>query len=319
MLPFDGETILAGARDRGVHAGYFEKAVRLLHILNSVGQDPFLKDKLSLRGGTAINLFYLPGPRLSVDADFSFIGAEDAAEMRAIRPQVETRLTEIAEAEGYSIEVVRNSYALGALHLRYTSAHNAPDFVKLEINYLMRVPLAPIVQGQQAVELLPGLGCSIKLVGKDEVYAGKLKATIQRTAERDLFDVDRLLGIGALGDLSKIRYLTTFFLATDMPDAKMLRAETLAWPTVPAYMSAIHPMIRGADRRPLPSIRAAVEPVLRGILTWDARQMAFLDAVAARQSAGAALFPGDAGMAERINRHPAMKWRYENPRAASAE
>lgn len=318
MLPFDRATILAGARDRGVHAGFFEKAVRLLHVLNLLGQDPVAGKMLSLRGGTAINLFYLPGPRLSVDADFSFIGAEEVGEMRRIRPELEARIIQIVEAEGYEAEVWRTSYALGALQLRYMSAHDAPDFLKLEINYLMRVPLAPTVAGQ-ATELLPGLGCSLTLAGKEEVYAGKIKAMIQRAAARDLFDVDRLLRAGELGDITKIRYLSTFFLATDLPDARALRAKTLPWPAVVAYMSALHPMIREADRRSLETIRAAVEPFLTGILTWDERQRAFLDAVAARRSAGAALFPGDADMADRINRHPAMRRRYENPKAASAE
>ena len=45
---------------------------RLMHALQAIYADPFLRDRLYLKGGTALNKLYLPGQgRLSVDLDFN--------------------------------------------------------------------------------------------------------------------------------------------------------------------------------------------------------------------------------------------------------
>ena len=44
-----------------------DKVDRLLDLLAELSEHPLLKDKLALHGGTAINLFMLNIPRLSVD------------------------------------------------------------------------------------------------------------------------------------------------------------------------------------------------------------------------------------------------------------
>ena len=51
---------------------------RLVHALHAIYTDPFLRDRLYLKGGTALNKFYLPGTsRLSVDLDFNAVGSKE--------------------------------------------------------------------------------------------------------------------------------------------------------------------------------------------------------------------------------------------------
>ena len=52
---------------------------RLLDLLDEMERHPSLKGKLALHGGTAINLFMLDVPRLSVDIDVSYIGSVSCA------------------------------------------------------------------------------------------------------------------------------------------------------------------------------------------------------------------------------------------------
>ncbi len=59
-----------------------EKVLRLSEILKFLNSDVVFKDKLALKGGTAINLTAVELPRLSVDIDLDFTvnvdsGAED--------------------------------------------------------------------------------------------------------------------------------------------------------------------------------------------------------------------------------------------------
>ena len=51
-----------------------EKVIRLAEILNIIYTTEY-KDKLVLKGGTCINLFYRDMPRLSVDIDLDYIGS----------------------------------------------------------------------------------------------------------------------------------------------------------------------------------------------------------------------------------------------------
>jgi hypothetical protein len=66
-----------------------DKVERLLDLLDEMERHPSLKGKLALHGGTAINLFMLDVPRLSVDIDVSYIGSVSREDMLADRPRIE--------------------------------------------------------------------------------------------------------------------------------------------------------------------------------------------------------------------------------------
>ncbi len=56
---------------------YIEKVVRLLDVLRFVFSECSFKDKLILKGGTAINLVHTNLKRLSVDIDLEYFGTID--------------------------------------------------------------------------------------------------------------------------------------------------------------------------------------------------------------------------------------------------
>jgi len=49
----------------------------LLGLLEGLRKHPYLKDRLALKGGTALNLFLFDLPCLSVDIDVNYIGSAD--------------------------------------------------------------------------------------------------------------------------------------------------------------------------------------------------------------------------------------------------
>jgi hypothetical protein len=83
------ERLTTLSAETGFEANTLEKAVRLLDLLNPLQSHPYLKGRLALKGGTALNLFLSDIPRLSVDADLNYIGALDKDTMLAERPSVE--------------------------------------------------------------------------------------------------------------------------------------------------------------------------------------------------------------------------------------
>lgn len=74
---------MASISTAGFQPRTIDKVERLLDLVDEMQRHPDLKGKLAMHGGTAINLFMLDVPRLSVDIDVSYIGALSREEMLA--------------------------------------------------------------------------------------------------------------------------------------------------------------------------------------------------------------------------------------------
>ena len=87
------EKLTAEAEAGEFRVEVLEKVVRLMGVLGGVRDHPFLKGKLALKGGTALNLFIFDLPRLSVDIDLNYVGAGDREAMVEERPMIERSRT----------------------------------------------------------------------------------------------------------------------------------------------------------------------------------------------------------------------------------
>lgn len=164
-----------------------DKVDRLLDLLEEMGQHPGLRGKLALHGGTAINLFMLDVPRLSVDIDVSYVGALSRKEMLADRPVVERSIEEVAHSQGYSVSGGEGGHAGRTFVLSYRSQWG-PGHVKVDCIYMNRSPLHPIEPKSSPVR--PGLG--VPMFSDAELAGGKVKAFYDRVKVRDLYDVGNL-------------------------------------------------------------------------------------------------------------------------------
>lgn len=164
-----------------------DKVERLLDLLEEMGQHPGLRGKLALHGGTAINLFMLGVPRLSVDIDVSYVGAVPRAEMLADRPVVERSIGEVARSQGYSVSGGGGGHAGRTFVLGYRSQWG-PDHVKVDCIYMNRSPLLPVRPRSSPIR--PGLG--VPMFSDAELIGGKVKAFYDRVKVRDLYDIGNL-------------------------------------------------------------------------------------------------------------------------------
>ena len=97
----------------GFRTESLEKVIRLLDVLEGIRSHPFLKSRLALKGGTALNLFVLDVPRLSVDIDLNYIGTAEREPMLAERPQVELALQAVCGRLGLQTRRVPGEHAGG--------------------------------------------------------------------------------------------------------------------------------------------------------------------------------------------------------------
>lgn len=164
-----------------------DKVNRLLDLLEEIQRHPDLKGKLAMHGGTAINLFMLNVPRLSVDIDISYVGALERGRMLEERPAIERALEEVARFQGYDVAVGEGGHAGRTFVLRYRGDWGS-DHVKIDCIYMNRSPLLP-----------PRLRCcplrsdaGVLMFEDIELAGGKVKAFFDRVKVRDLYDISNL-------------------------------------------------------------------------------------------------------------------------------
>jgi len=181
--------------------------------------------RLALHGGTAINLFYRPLPRLSVDIDLTWttIG-ERNQDLKAIQNTLRS-LQEILRTKIPNSQLLLNETQSGIYKL-YCQKERAQ--VKVEVNTINRGLLEPA----QRRLLHPGAEefldqfCEAKIVSYSQLFGGKLIAALDRQHPRDIFDVMELLNSDGYTPLLHRGFLF-FLLASKRPFHELLNPTRL--------------------------------------------------------------------------------------------
>lgn len=172
-------------------ASSLEKVIRLGELAGDITKHGLLGECLALKGGTALQLCFGLPSRLSVDLDFNYVGGASREKMLADRPAVEEALLGLASRRGYAVSRSRPEHAGGKIFLGYRSAQGTPDRVEVDLNFLFRTPIEPVVLCSiwQPGDLDRP---NVMTVSLTELLVGKLVALLARAAPRDLWDVANL-------------------------------------------------------------------------------------------------------------------------------
>jgi predicted nucleotidyltransferase component of viral defense system len=158
----------------------------LLDVLPEVAKESCF----SLHGGTAINLFVLNMPRLSVDIDLIYVPIQDRQESLDAINRALQQIASGVVALRPSLRVEHKDKICKLI----VEEHGVQ--IKVEVNMVGRVviddannkmPLCELAQEQFDVF------CAINVVPLAQLYGGKICAALDRQHPRDLFDVKLLL------------------------------------------------------------------------------------------------------------------------------
>jgi len=187
----------------GFGAEPLEKVFRLMALLDALTSHPFLKPRVALKGGTALNLFHFNVPRLSVDIDLNYLGAADRDAMTADRPKVEQAVQAVCSREGIAVKRMPTDHAGGKWRLSYVDSKGNPGTLELDVNFMLRTPLWPCIMAD-CHTVGSTRAAPVRVLDLHELTAGKLAALLVRSASRDIFDGHALLGTPGL-DVAKLR------------------------------------------------------------------------------------------------------------------
>ena len=95
------EILIITGRNKTSIENHFDKSVELEIELEKKGKDDLLKERLALKGGTAINLLEFNLPRLSVDIDLDYTNNVCVDVMKKDREAIRDRLFKFMDQQGY--------------------------------------------------------------------------------------------------------------------------------------------------------------------------------------------------------------------------
>ena len=160
---------------------YLKQATLVVRCIPAIAAE----DCFAIKGGTAINLFELNLPRLSVDIDLTFARITDRP--TAIR-EINAALTRIAER----LQHERMDVAIrGSDVSRKLYCSDADTLIKIEPNFILRGNIYSTRQLSicDAISTLTQMDASMNVLSRAELYGGKFCAALDRQHPRDLFDV----------------------------------------------------------------------------------------------------------------------------------
>lgn len=311
MMQYDRIALGRQAKDLGFVRDTFEKVCRLADVLRFMEQDELLSTCLALKGGTAINLTIFDLPRLSVDIDLDFSEDLSREEMLSKRRTISERLRKYMEGNGYTLsDKSKNYHALDSFVYEYQNAAGMKDNLKIETNYMLRCHVLPVVRRKVNLPWLDS-DMTVLSVAPIEIFASKIVALINRTAPRDLFDLNNMLHLGLFDESMQelLRKCVMFYSAIGSEIVPTgFSFESIAQIPQNKIKTDLLPVLRNSRYFDVKTAQKKCTQYLEELLRPTEKELAFWAAFREKQYRPELLF-SDADILERIGRHPMAVWK----------
>lgn len=308
MFDLTGEELDAFAKKTGFLKNSLEKMFGLLEILSILKTHPVTKNAFVLKGGTALNLFILDIPRISVDIDLNYIQSISRSSMLKDRKMINSEIQKIFHSS-YEIKISRDVHALTQFEFRYETTSGSLDMLKLEINYLKRITLLPpqIMRTNlfdQSFEFL----CLDFL----ELLATKIIALLNRYTPRDLYDVHQMANFPLKIDKNLLKMLLIFYgivTETEIFELFKLKFHLISQADI---RNKLYPMLQKRTYPDRNDLVGNVENFLKPYLSLlDDEREALHNFYKTGQTDMDILFP-QKKIQERVLNSPSLKWKIKN-------
>jgi predicted nucleotidyltransferase component of viral defense system len=310
--------ILAESSSAGFGPDVVEKAIQLLGLLEAFRSHPYLKGRIALKGGTALNFFLFDLPRLSVDVDLNYVGSRDRGVMLAERPQIEQAIEAVLKREDFQVRNIPREHAGGKWRLTFPSALGETAELELDINFMLRIPLWPALD-RDSRPIGSYRAAAVPVLDDHELAGGKLAALLSRQASRDLFDAHHFLTQIPF-DREQLRLAFVVYGGINPRDWRTVRVEDVGF-NVQEIRQRLTPLLREQDSKRVGSLRdwahRLVEECragLRAVLPLESDEREFLDRLLDHGEIEPSLLTQDKGLIDRIRRHPGLEWKALNVR-----
>jgi len=279
--------------------------------LNYFNTNPLLSNTLALKGGAAINLTVFNLPRLSVDIDLDFVTECSKEEMLVSREQINKEILNYMFTQDYALSPnTKNPHSLDSWAFFYQNAGGNKDNIKIEINFSMRNHIYPLVKANTKVDFLSSI--SIQSLAPLELFGSKIKALMERTAARDLYDVYNMIShsIFSEEELNSLRKVVIFYLAVGGSNSPKTSysfeaLDKLKFPQIRAHLM---PVLRKSEHFDFEEAKREVKDFLTKFVVLTNHEKSFVENFNRYHYTPELLFD-NMDIVERIKQHPMAIWK----------
>jgi len=297
----------------GFSGDLIEKVIRLEELLQDIFRHPYLSKRLLLKGGTALNFCYFNRLRLSVDIDLNYIGSAGVKGMQEERPKIDEAITKIVEDKGYKIlRKPGEEHAGGKWRLAYKNLWGNNKNLELDINYLYRVPIG--LSRRINFETFSNTKrFEIFVVSKEELFAGKTVAALNRVAPRDIYDVANIVDYTGNYDRRLFRKTVILLGASQREDFRKVKADKLYEVSDKDIKDSLYPLLPQNKRVDRKELFGKIIPFIADILNFTSSEKEFLDRYLDNaEYKPKLLFYEYPDLIPRIEEHPVLLWKRLN-------
>lgn len=309
-MTYDRKILGKQARELGFVRDTFEKVCRLSDILKYIESDLMLKNKIALKGGTAINLTMMNLPRLSVDIDLDYVGSIDKNQMLVDKEIINTHVIKFMNANGYSLSAKsKKYYALESQVFEYQNAGGVKDNLKIEINYMLRTHALELEKRKVNLTWMQN-ETNVLCINPIEIYSTKIVALLTRAAARDLYDVYNMIRYKLFQgkEMDRLRRCVALYSAIGTEHAPTkYNLDNIDSITSQKIRTDLKPVLRNNERFNLNDAKDIVKKYLDSILKTDNNILAFWNNFNNGIYKPELLFVGEE--LKRVKNHPMAIWK----------
>jgi hypothetical protein len=238
--------------------------------------------------------------------------------MKAERPKVEQAISDVCNRTEITVERRATEHAGGKWQLRYPSALGGGGNLQLDINFMLRVPLWPVVLkdsrkvGEFQVKQIPVLDIN-------ELAAAKFVALLARHVARDLFDAHQLLTKVSLDD-TRLRLAFVVYGAMNIEDWRKVSVDHVAFDEAELKQNLI-PVLRQEIVAEIEKggewaehLVTKTKAGLQRLLPLREAELEFLEILLEKAEIKPDLITKDGQQIEKINQQPMLQWKALNVR-----
>ncbi|MFU8797201.1 MAG: nucleotidyl transferase AbiEii/AbiGii toxin family protein [Gammaproteobacteria bacterium] len=307
------EQLMRNAREWSYKPEILEKVYRLLDIFQQIIAVPFLQERLVLKGGTALNLFYFKQlPRLSVDIDLNYIGTLEREKMLNEKPQILDAVHQILTRNQFERHRSPMNHAGGKMVWFYPSVLGQRGSLEIDINFMYRQPLYPVHFNSPNIEGYQHFKGPVLDI--HELAAGKLSALFNRSVSRDWFDAHYILTQVPL-DNKKLKLALVIYLAMTKIDLAHVVPEQIDFDLADLknrLLPVMHQLSITRNSRELKKWATTKTFELRQglskLLPLSEHELLFINKVRNESVIMPELITNDNILSEKISSHPAINW-----------
>lgn len=307
------EILFKDAKTKGYKAEILEKVYRLLDTFKQLLSIPYLQDRLVLKGGTALNLFYFERlPRLSVDIDLNYVGHLDREKMLEDKQVLIDTIHNVLLQNQFELHRSPSQHAGGKMVWFYNSVLGQRGTLEIDINFMYRQLLYPLVY--QSPKLEGYDDWKAPTLDIHELAAGKLSALFNRCTSRDLFDSHYLMTKTTL-NFQKLREGLIPYFAITKVDTTALTPQSIEY-NLRDLKNRLLPVMHQQDfPRSLPLLKswattmiAELREGLSKILPLNDNEIEFLHKIRTEGIIQTELITTNTVLSDKIQSHPALLW-----------